>query len=73
VAFAETWLRSERRQPHSPLAVDATFDELVLNCLTKPYDRKLVVCVVSGQPRDGCRIDYDRRLESRRGEDAEQR
>jgi len=73
VSFAETWLRSERPQPRNPLAGDATFDKLVLKCLTEPYDRKLVECVIDGQPPDRCRVDYVRRIEARRGNEPEER
>jgi len=67
VAFADAWLR-----PHLPasarLAADRAYDELVRRCLTEPYDRELVACVVGGQPHEGCRIDYARRTEARRTE-----
>jgi hypothetical protein len=66
VAFAETWLRS--RRPATRLEADTAFDELVRRCLTEPYDRELVECVVSGQNPDRCRVDYARRIEVRREE-----
>jgi hypothetical protein len=64
VAFAETWLRA--RRPATRLEADTAFDELVRRCLTEPYDRDLVACVVGGQNPDRCRVDYARRLELRR-------
>jgi hypothetical protein len=64
VAFAETWLRA--RRPGTRLEADTAFDELVRRCLTEPYDRDLVACVVAGKNPDSCRVDYARRLEARR-------
>jgi hypothetical protein len=64
VAFAESWLRA--RRPPTRLEADAAFDELVRRCLTEPYDRELVACVVDGQNQERCRIDYARRAELRR-------
>ncbi len=66
VAFAEAWLRA--RRPATRLEADTAFDELVRRCLTEPYDRELVSCVVGGQNQDRCRSDYARRVESRREE-----
>jgi hypothetical protein len=64
VAFAESWLRA--RRPATRLEADTAFDELVRRCLTEPYDRELVNCVVGGQNQERCRIDYARRSEARR-------
>lgn len=64
VAFAESWLRG--RRPATQLEADTAFDELVRRCLTEPYDRELVGCVVGGQNQDRCRVDYVRRAELRR-------
>jgi len=64
VAFAETWLRA--RRPATRQEADTAFDELVRRCLTEPYDRELVACVVGGQNPDRCRVDYARRIEARR-------
>lgn len=64
MAFAETWLRA--RRPATRLEADTAFDELVRRCLTEPYDRDLVACVVEGKNPDRCRVDYARRLEARR-------
>jgi hypothetical protein len=69
VAFAQAWLHA--RRPASRLEADTAFDELVRHCLTEPYDRELVGCVVgsqsgAGQSPESCRIDYARRLEARR-------
>ena len=66
VAFAEAWLRGRRAPPPSPLEADNAFDELVRRCLTEPYDRELVACVVGGNNQERCRIDYARRAEARR-------
>jgi hypothetical protein len=66
VAFAESWLRA--RRPAVQLETDAAFDELVRRCLTEPYDRELVACVVGGQNQERCRVAYARRVEARREE-----
>ena len=68
VAFAEAWMRA--RRPATPLDADNAFDELVRRCLTEPYDRELVTCVVGGQNQERCRIDYARRKETLREESA---
>jgi hypothetical protein len=52
------------------MKLDAEFDELVRRCLTEPYDRALVDCVVSGKNRDRCRVDYLRRVEAKREQGA---
>jgi hypothetical protein len=64
VAFGESWLRAHR--PSTRLEADTAFDELVRRCLTEPYDRELVRCVVAGQNQERCRVDYVRRVELRR-------
>lgn len=66
VAFAESWLRV--RRPATQLQADTAFDELVRRCLTEPYDRELVACVVGGHNQERCRVDYARRVEARREE-----
>ncbi len=48
------------------MKLEAEFDDLVRRCLTEPYDRTLVDCVVSGKSRDNCRVDYLRRIEAER-------
>lgn len=63
--FADAWMRTEGAERGSRLAAEDAFDQLVVRCLTEPYDRELVSCVVSGAPRERCRIDYARRLEAR--------
>src|SRR5689334_21649483 len=60
VAFAKVWV--ERRhvsQQPSAVAIDP-FDELVRDCLTKPYDRALVECVIQGGAPEPCRAAYVR-------------
>lgn len=66
VAFAESWLRA--RRPATQLEADTAFDELVRRCLTEPYDRELVACVVGGKNQERCRVDYARRVEARHEE-----
>lgn len=68
VAFAEAWMRA--RRPATPLDADNAFDELVRRCLTEPYDRELVTCVVGGQNQERCRVDYARRKEALREDSA---
>lgn len=65
VAFAEAWMRA--RKPATRLEADTAFDELVRRCLTEPYDRELVTCVVSGEDQERCRIGYVRRKERQLG------
>lgn len=50
------------------MVADHAFDELVRHCLTEPYDRELVSCVVGGANPERCRVDYARRVETRREE-----
>jgi len=69
--FAEAWF--PRREPVSarkPVAADQDFDEMVRRCLTEPYDRTLVDCVLGGNNREGCRIAYLRRAEAQRSDSA---
>lgn len=66
VAFAEAWLKAH--PPTSVLVADHAFDELVRHCLTEPYDRELVACVVGGSQPERCRVAYARRVETRREE-----
>ena len=66
VAFAEAWLKAH--PPTSLLIADHAFDELVRHCLTEPYDRELVSCVVAGSHPERCRVAYARRVETRREE-----
>ena len=66
VAFAEAWL--EVRPGPTQLDADTKFDELVRRCLTTPYDRELVVCVIGRQNIERCRVDYARRVEAQREE-----
>jgi hypothetical protein len=66
VAFAEAWLRGHRPLPPARLETENAFDELVRRCLTEPYDRELVSCVIGGRNQERCRVDYARRAEARR-------
>ena len=66
VSFADAWFRSHRFPVAARLAAEKAYDELVRACLTEPYDRELVACVVGGRPQERCRIDYARRAEERR-------
>ena len=55
-----------RHRAPTRLDADAAFDELVRTCLTHPYDRELVACVVGGDVQARCRIAYMHRVEERR-------
>lgn len=66
VLFADKWLRARGAEHAPPLVAQKAFDELVVRCLTEPYDRELVSCVLENMPLERCRIDYVRRVEARR-------
>ncbi|HKO94534.1 MAG TPA: hypothetical protein VJU61_25445 [Polyangiaceae bacterium] len=66
LAFAKIWLQQSKFESVLAQAPQEAFDELVMRCLTEPYDRALVECVISKQRPDSCRVDYLRRAESRR-------
>jgi hypothetical protein len=70
LAFAKVWMQ---RHPvatgHSLVAADP-FDDLVRDCLTTPYDRALVECVINGKAPQRCRMEFARRTEERREERA---
>jgi len=66
LAFAKIWLQQRKFEAALARGPDEVFDELVLRCLTEPYDRALVECVISKQRPESCRVDYARRAESRR-------
>lgn len=65
VAFAKVWVESRHLDKVPSVAVDP-FEELVRECLTAPYDRALVECVLNGKAPDRCRMEYARRVEERR-------
>lgn len=65
LAFAKVWVES-RHLDKIPLGAADPFDELVRECLTAPYDRALVECVLNGKAPARCRMEYARRLEERR-------
>ena len=68
LAFAQVWVQRRHADlGRSPLIADA-FDELVRDCLTIPYDRVLVECVINGKAPERCRSEYARRAEERREE-----
>jgi len=55
LAFAKIWLQQRKFESVLAQAPDRAFDELVLSCLTEPYDRTLVECVISRQRPERCR------------------
>jgi hypothetical protein len=66
VSFADAWFRSPRFPVATRLGAEKAYADLVRHCLTEPYDRELVACVVGGRPQENCRVDYARRVEARR-------
>lgn len=69
LAFAKVWVESRHLQKVPVGAVDP-FEELVRECLTAPYDRALIECVLNGKAPDRCRMEYARRVEERREQNA---
>ena len=65
LAFAKVWVES-RHLGAVPIGAVDPFEELVRECLTAPYDRALVECVLNGKAPDRCRMEYARRVEERR-------
>jgi hypothetical protein len=63
VAFAKVWVERRRVSQQPAAAAVDPFDELVRDCLTKPYDRALVECVIEGGAPDTCRAAYVRRVQ----------
>ena len=70
VAFAKVWVQRRHADTERSLAAADPFDELVRDCLTKPYDRALVECVINGKAPERCRMEFARRTEERREERA---
>jgi len=68
VAFAKVWVQRRHLQTERALVAADPFDELVRDCLTTPYDRVLVECVIEGKAPERCRTEYARRVEERREE-----
>jgi len=66
VAFAKVWVQRRPSMREQGLAVADPFDELVRDCLTIPYDRALVECVINGKVPERCRTEYRRRVEEQR-------
>lgn len=69
LAFAKVWVES-RHLDQVPVGAVDPFEQLVRDCLTAPYDRALVECVLNGRAPDRCRMEYARRVEERREEGA---
>lgn len=78
VAFATAWLRFRGVPAPEQMLGRGAFDgsqaqtdpftELVTRCLTEPYDRTLVECVLHGKNPELCRSEFARRRESARAE-----
>lgn len=78
VAFATAWLRFRGVAAPEQMLGRGAFDgsqgqidpftELVTRCLTEPYDRTLVECVVNGKNPEFCRSEFARRREAARAE-----
>jgi hypothetical protein len=77
-AFAKAWLRARGvaapeqmlgRGPYNGSEAPADpLTELITRCLTEPYDRALVDCVVGGRNAELCRTEFVRRREAARGD-----
>lgn len=68
VAFAKVWVQRRQVEAERSLIAADPFDELVRDCLTTPYDRALVECVINGKAPKRCRMEFARRTEERREE-----
>jgi len=68
VAFAKVWVQRRQVEAQRYRVAADPFDELVRDCLTKPYDRVLVECVINGKAPERCRMEFARRTEERREE-----
>jgi len=68
VAFAKVWVQRRPVAAGHALVAPDPFDDLVRDCLTTPYDRVLVECVINGKAPERCRREFARRAEERREE-----
>jgi hypothetical protein len=69
VQFAEAWFHIDREKVLRDPALSKHFDAKIGDCLTKPYDRELVDCVMNGGDNRRCERSYERRqLVGKRGE-----
>jgi hypothetical protein len=62
VKFAESWFGVDRERVLRDAALSKHFDAKISDCLTKPYDRELVECVMNGGDNRRCERSYERRL-----------
>jgi hypothetical protein len=71
VEFAEHWFGVDRQRVLQQPARSKHFDAKIQECLTKPFDRELVECVVAGGDNRRCERAYERRIASTRHEEEE--
>jgi hypothetical protein len=62
VQFAESWFHVNRENVLRDPPLSKHFDAKIQDCLTKPYDRELVECVMTGGDNRRCERAYERRL-----------
>jgi hypothetical protein len=62
VEFAEHWFDTNRQRVLQQPARSKHFDAKIQECLTKPFDRELVECVVAGGDNRRCERAYERRI-----------
>ncbi len=65
--FAEVWHHTERDQALGDDQLRPRFQQVVERCLTSPFDRLYVDCLVGGEDRRACLAGYRRRAELARG------
>jgi hypothetical protein len=68
VHFAESWFDIDRERVLRDPALSKHFDQKIHDCLTRPYDRELVVCVSNGGDNRRCERAYERRLATGKSE-----
>lgn len=61
VQFAERWFDEDRDRVHLSPTRAKYFDEVVHKCLTTPYDKEYVECVLSGGANARCQRAFERR------------
>lgn len=68
VQFAESWFGIGRERVLREPALSKHFDQKIHDCLTRPYDRELVECVLNRGDNRRCERAYERRLLGNDGE-----
>ncbi len=62
VQFTESWFGIDRERVLLDPALSKHFDQKIHDCLTRPYDRELVECVMNRGDNRRCERAYERRL-----------